>query len=147
VFSRDNLDTQSKNYFNADYQGIDYQVNLYVLFAELTLKILHLTGMYGLIVPNSLLMVSSTEKIRRLLFKNASIIEVVNFLGESFEGVNVETISYFGIKGKQSPIIKVSIGENGKITHLHDKKTQTVLKSNDLILNVFSSDTTDEFLL
>jgi len=147
VFSRENLDTQSKNYFNANYEGIDYQVNLYVLFAELTLKVLTKRGYYGLIVPNSLLMVSSTEKIRRLLFKNASITEVVNFLGESFEGVNVETISYFGVKGEISPMIKVSIGENGIIEHLHDKKTKTVLKSEDLILNVFSSDITDEFLM
>ena len=147
VFSRENLDTQSKNYFNANYEGIDYQVNLYVLFAELTLKVLSDQGHYGLIVPNSLLMVSSTEKIRALLFKNASVTEVVNFLGESFEGVNVETISYFGVKGKISPVIKVSIGENGVIQHLHDKKTSTVLKSENLILNVFSSNTTDEFLL
>jgi hypothetical protein len=147
VFSRENLDTQSKNYFNDNYEGIDYQVNLYVLFAELALKVLAARGNYGLIVPNSLLMVSSTEKIRRLLFKNASIMEVVNFLGESFEGVNVETISYFGVKGKFSPVIKVSIGENGIIQHLHDKRTETILKSEDLILNVFSSDATDEFLL
>ena len=146
-FSRENLDTQSKNYFYDNYEGIDYQVNLYVLFAELSLKILTARGNYGLIVPNSLLMVSSTEKIRRLLFKNASITEVVNFIGESFEGVNVETISYFGLKGKISPTIKVSIGENGVIQHLHNKKTKTVLKSEDLILNVFSSDATDEFLL
>ncbi|WP_051227880.1 Eco57I restriction-modification methylase domain-containing protein [Gillisia sp. JM1] len=147
VFSRDNLDTTSKNYFYSNYEGIDYQVNLYVLFAELTLKILTKRGMYGLIVPNTLLMVSSTEKIRRLLFNNASITEVVNFLGESFEGVSVETISYFGLKGKSLPVIKVSVGENGVIKYLHDKKTETVLKSDDLIMNVFSSDTTDEFLL
>jgi hypothetical protein len=91
-------------------------------------------------------MVSSTSKIRKMLFSNASITEVVNFLGESFEGVNVETVSYFGTKGKIVENIKVSIGEFGFIKFSHNKKTSTVLESEDLILNVFSNDKTDEFL-
>src|SRR5690606_23972826 len=99
------------------------------------------------IVPNSLLMVSSTAKIRKLLFSNASIIEVVNFLGESFEGVNVETVAFFGIKGRSEESIKVSIGEYGDIRFSHRKKTQTILDSPDLILNVFSDNFTDTFLV
>jgi adenine-specific DNA-methyltransferase len=146
VFSRENFDDSFKNYYYNNFKGIDYQVNLYVLFAELTLKILQPKGRYGLIVPNSLLMVSSTSKVRKLLFSNASIIEVVNFLGESFEGVSVETVSYFGLKGKIEENIKVSIGELGLIKFSHYKKTSTVLESPDLILNVFSNDETDEFL-
>ena len=147
VFARENFDDQYKKYYYENFKGIDYQVNLYVLFAELTLNILQPKGNYSLIVPNSLLMVSSTSKIRKLLFSNASITEVVNFLGESFEGVSVETVSYFGLKGKVVENIKVSIGELGLIKFSHNKKTSTVLESPDLILNVFSNDKTDEFLI
>lgn len=147
VFSRENFDDTYKKYYYANYKGIDYQVNLYVLFAELTLNILQAEGTYSLIVPNSLLMVSSTAKIRKLLFSNASIIEVVNFLGESFEGVNVETVAFFGIKGRSEESIKVSIGEYGDIRFSHRKKTQTILDSPDLILNVFSDNFTDTFLV
>ncbi|MBV6484648.1 MAG: hypothetical protein KFKLKKLM_01158 [Flavobacteriales bacterium] len=146
VFARDNFDDNYKKYYYDNFKGIDYQVNLYVLFAELTLNILQPKGYYSLIVPNSLLMVSSTSKIRKLLFFNASITEVVNFLGESFEGVSVETVSYFGLKGKTEENIKVSIGELGLIKFSHNKKTSTVLNSPDLILNVFSNDETDLFL-
>jgi len=146
VFARENFDEKYKNYYYDNYKGIDYQVNLYVLFAELTLNILKSIAHYSLIVPNSLLMVSSTSKIRKLLFTNASISEVVNFLGESFEGVSVETVSYFGLKGKTEENIKVSIGELGLIKFSHNKKTSTVLNSPDLILNVFSNDETDLFL-
>ncbi|MEA5402115.1 TaqI-like C-terminal specificity domain-containing protein [Arcicella sp. DC2W] len=146
VFARENFDEQYKKYYYENFKGIDYQVNLYVLFAELTLNILQPKGCYSLIVPNSLLMVSSTSKIRKLLFSNASIVEVVNFLGASFEGVSVETVSYFGLKGKLTENIKVSIGEFGLIKFSHNKKTSTVLDSPDLILNVFSDDKTDEFL-
>jgi tRNA1(Val) A37 N6-methylase TrmN6 len=146
VFARDNFDDLYKKYYYENYMGIDYQVNLYVLFAELTLNILHKNGNYSLIVPNSLLMVSSTSKIRKLLFKNASISEVVNFIGESFEGVGVETVSYFGNKSKFQDNIKISIGENGMIRFSHTKKTTTVLESKDMILNVFSDDDTDHFI-
>ena len=147
VFARDNFDDQYKKYYYENFKGIDYQVNLYVLFAELTLNILQSKGYYSLIVPNSLLMVSSTTKIRKMLFSNASVIEVVNFLGESFEGVNVETVAYFGLKGEIAENIKVSVGENGLIKFSHNKKTETVLNSPDLVLNVFSDDYTDKLLL
>jgi len=146
VFARENFDDQYKNYYYENFKGIDYQINLYVLFAELTLNILQSKGHYSLIVPNSLLMVSSTSKIRRILFSNASITEVVNFLGESFEGVGVETVAYFGLKGEVKENIKVSIGELGQIKFSHYKKSTTVLNSPDLILNVFSDDSTDELL-
>lgn len=146
VFARDNFDDQYKKYYYDNFKGIDYQVNLYVLFAELTLNILQSKGCYSLIVPNSLLMVSSTSKIRKLLFSDASITEVVNFLGESFEGVGVETVAYFGLKGKMEDKIKVSIGEFGFIKLSHYKKTSTILNSPDLVLNVFSDDHTDELL-
>ena len=147
VFARENFDDQHKKYYYDNFKGIDYQVNLYVLFAELTLNILQPKGNYSLIVPNSLLMVSSTSKIRKLLFENASITEVVNFLGESFEGVSVETVSYFGVICKTEENIKISIGENSLIQFSHNKKTSTVLDSPDLVLNVFSDDNTDVFLM
>lgn len=147
VFSRENLDNNYKKYYYENFKGVDYQVNLYVLFAELTLNVLQKKGCYSLIVPNSILMVASTSKIRQLLFNDASILEIVNFIGESFEGVSVETIAYFGIKGRLETNITVSIGESGLIRFSHKKKSSTVLKSRDFVLNVFSDDRTDELLL
>ena len=146
VFSRENFDNNYKKYYYENFKGVDYQVNLYVLFAELTLNILQKRGCYSLIVPNSILMVASTSKIRQLLFKDACILEIVNFIGESFEGVSVETIAYFGIKGRLATNIIVSIGESGLIRFSHNKKSSTVLNSKDLVLNVFSDDRTDELL-
>ncbi len=147
VFARDNFDETYKKYYYDNYKGIDYQVNLYVLFAELTLNILQSKGHYSLIVPNSLLMVSSTSKIRKLLFTNAAITEVVNFIGESFEGVNVETVAFSGLKGFIPENVRVLMGERDTICFSHNKKIRTVLKSEDLVLNVFSDDTTDDFLI
>ena len=146
VFARDNFDEQYKQYYYNRYKGLEYQINLYVLFAELTINILKSTGNYSLIVPNSLLMVSSTSKIRKLIFSNASIVEVVNFIGESFEDVSVETVAYFGVKNKIKDNIKISIGEKGVIKFSHNKKTSTILNSPDIILNVFSDDETDLIL-
>lgn len=54
VFARENFTQTHKDYYYQNYEGIDYQVNLYVLFAELALKILNKKGHYSLIVPNTL---------------------------------------------------------------------------------------------
>jgi hypothetical protein len=46
-------------------------------------------------------MVSSTEKMRKFIFEKSTLNEIVNLIGESFEGVNVETVIIGGVKGKK----------------------------------------------
>jgi adenine-specific DNA-methyltransferase len=146
VFARENFDHGLKNYFYANYKGIDYQINLFVLFIERSLLILNTSGNYSLIVPNSLLMVSSTRKIRELLSNQSSIHEIVNFIGVSFEGVNVETVTVIGNKGVQDPNIKISIAENGKILFSHTKESKSIVDSSDFALNVFSDSKADRLI-
>lgn len=146
VFARENFDILIKNYFYENYKGIDYQINLFVLFIERSLYLLTKGGNYSLIVPNSLLMVSSTKKIRELVLRESSINEIVNFIGVSFEGVNVETVTFIGNKGEQRPSIKISIAENNEIRYSHSKESKAILESIDFSLNVFSDNESDELL-
>jgi hypothetical protein len=146
VFARDNFSDSLKKYFYQNYDGLEYQINLYVLFLELTIKLLGQNGNYNLIVPNSFLMVSSTEKMRKFIFEKSTLNEIVNLIGESFEGVNVETVIIGGVKGKKVKNIKISVGSNGLISYSHSKKTEIILKSEELALNVYSDNETDELL-
>jgi len=91
-------------------------------------------------------MVSSTRKIRELLFNQSSIHEIVNFIGVSFEGVNVETVTFIGNKGVQDPTIKISIAENSQIHFSHTKESKPIIDSPDFLLNVFSNSKADELL-
>lgn len=145
VFARENFDDSTKKYFYDNYKTIDYQVNLYVLFIERSLNVLNHKGDYSLIVPNSFLMVSSTTKSRECLMKTSQLTEVVNFMGESFDGVNVETITIAGTKNTlKSNDIQISIGTNSQINNSHLKK-QSFFKSNsDYSLNVFSKKESDD---
>ncbi|POY34703.1 type II restriction endonuclease [Solitalea longa] len=144
VFARENFDDLMKKYFYENYSATDYQVNLYVLFLERSLNILNVKANYSLIIPNSLLMVSSTAKIREFLVKKSQLTEIVNFIGESFEGVSVETITISGTKNKlASDDIKISIGENNQIVNTHSKRQTGFELNHDFTFNVFSNNESD----
>ncbi|MDA3781020.1 MAG: N-6 DNA methylase, partial [Bacteroidales bacterium] len=92
VFARDNISQEVKDFYNKEYQSAEYQVNTYMLFIERSIQILKSTGHYGLIVPNSWLMVGSATKLRKYILDNSRVKEIVNLSGYSFDNVNVETI-------------------------------------------------------
>ena len=146
VYARGNFDSNIKEYFYKTFITSENQINLYVLFLELAFNILENKGSYSLIVPNSVLMVSSTEKLRSFIFSRGSIHEVVNFMGETFEGVNVETVTLSGSKSIKLDEIKVSIAENSSITFSHIKHVKHLRISNSIYLNVFSDNKTESLL-
>ena len=50
-----------------------------------------------MIIPNSLLMVSSAQKLRKHLLEETALHEIINLMGNTFEGINVEPIIISGI--------------------------------------------------
>ncbi|MDQ3714174.1 MAG: N-6 DNA methylase [Acidobacteriota bacterium] len=100
IFARENFDEQIKNYFSTNYSTSQYQVNLFLLFVEKTISILSDKGEFSLIVPNSLLMVSSAQKLRKYILEQTNLHEIINLIGYSFQGINVETIIISAHKGE-----------------------------------------------
>jgi len=92
VFARENFNVSEKQYFISVFQSSKYQVNTYLLFIERTVQLLNKIGKFGLIVPNSWLMIYSGEGLRKFLLLNCKIEQLINLSGYSFEGVNVETV-------------------------------------------------------
>ena len=146
IYARENFNESIKKYFYENYLAIDNQINSYVLFLEKSVSLLNSYGNYSLIIPNSLLMVASTSKIRKYLIQKSQLYEIVNFIGETFEGVNVETIIITGAKGNSdSDKIKISLGKNSIILYSHFKSQKVIAKSG-YILNAFSDDISDNLI-
>ena len=105
-----------KYYFDK-YSSTENRINLYSIFIEKSLGVLNSKGIFGFIIPNSLLYQSSYEKMRRLILKDWNVDSIVRLPDNVFYGVKAETI-----------IITISM--TSKTTHclLYDR--------NDIINNV-----------
>jgi hypothetical protein len=148
VFARENFDQKIKKYFGENYQTSQYQVNLFFLFIEKTISLLRTKGKFSLIVPNSLLMVSSAQSLRRFVLNETSLSEIINLMGYTFEGVNVETIIFSGKKEKPTKESKIEIFSNNVHDFIFNQaKVQLLfMKNNGHELNVFSDAISDKII-
>jgi hypothetical protein len=144
VFARENFDSTTKQYFSENYPTSQYQINLFFLFIERTISLLKRNGNYSLIVPNSLLMVSSAKTLRKYILNETSLTEIINLMGYTFEGVNVETIIFSGSRHKAiENQIRIFKNEGVKFK-LDQTKPQNFFINNDgCELKVFSNKESD----
>tara|TARA_R110001592_G_scaffold18274_1_gene76078 strand:+ start:175 stop:3816 length:3642 start_codon:yes stop_codon:yes gene_type:complete len=91
ILSRESFDDKIKKYFNNEYNLIHEKSNLYLLFIERSFTILKENGNFSFIIPNSITGVESAYKVRDFLLNKNKIISLINLLGETFEGVGVES--------------------------------------------------------
>lgn len=148
VFARENFDSFSKAYYSNNFKTSQYQVNLFFLFIEKTIQILRSEGEFSLIVPNSLLMVSSAQNLRKYLLSQTALSEIINLMGYTFEGVNVETIIFSGKKTIPANDSKINISCNqGQQFILSQTKPQLNFALNTgSELNVFSDEESDSMI-
>ena len=73
VFAREKINLADKEYYEAKYVSAKYQVNTYILFMELSIRLCMKAGFVGLIIPNSWLMTYSGEAIRHFFIDNVTI--------------------------------------------------------------------------
>lgn len=106
VFAREKVENDDKKYYADNYYSAEYQVNTFVLFIEKSIKLLSNNGYLGLIIPNSLLQLSSISKLREYILNNCSIKKIINLLGYSFDGVGVETVILILQKGGKTDNVK-----------------------------------------
>ena len=132
VFARDNFKQKEKDFFVKEYVSAKYQVNTYLLFMEKTVHILKEKGIYGLIIPNSWLMMYSGEGLRKFLLENNRLNQIINLAGYSFESANVETVILLAEKEiikKENPV--QILLNNGNEFHVSHTKQQTEFSNNE----------------
>ena len=133
VFARDNFSEEEKSFYVKKYISAKYQINTYLLFMEKTVEILKNKGVYGLIIPNSWLMMYSGEGLRSYLIETNRINQIINLTGYSFESANVETVILLSEKeilnDEDNNEIDVLLN-NGTEFYISHKKKQKDFKEN-----------------
>jgi type I restriction-modification system DNA methylase subunit len=84
------------------YDTVENRMNLYSTFVEKALALLKSGGLFGFIIPNSLLYNESYTKIRKLLLSETTIEKIVRLPDDVFEGAKIETIILIYRKEKSS---------------------------------------------
>jgi len=100
VFAREKISSKEKSFFSDTYYSADYQFNTYIIFIEKSIQLVKRKGLFGLIVPNSWVMVYSGTGLRKYILEKCKVNQIINLLGYSFEGINVETIILIAEKDK-----------------------------------------------
>ena len=146
VFARDNFNQSEKDFFIEKYTSAKYQINTYLLFIEKSVQIINSKGNYGLIIPNSWLMMYSGEGLRKFLLENCNLNQIINLEGYSFESANVETVILIADKKELNQKNSVEIFlNNGKEFYLAHSKVQKEFYLNEgLEFKVFVNEKADK---
>lgn len=80
-----------KDFFIQKYKTSAYQIDLYILFLEKSLKLISEIGISSLIVPNSWLNNLFLDNVRKFFLNNSRIVEIVSMSSNTFLDANVDT--------------------------------------------------------
>ncbi|WP_291097043.1 MULTISPECIES: Eco57I restriction-modification methylase domain-containing protein [unclassified Flavobacterium] len=146
VFARDNFLQEEKDFFVSKYVSAKYQINTYLLFIEKSVHLIKDNGIYGLIIPNSWLMMYSGEGLRKFLLETNKINQIINLAGFSFETANVETVILLSEKesSKKENTVEILLNNGNEFYLSHSKKQIEFSKNEGFEFKVFLDDESDE---
>ena len=107
---------KAKDYFRASFRLAKDQYDTYWLFIEQGFKLVKNHGLFSLIVPDALLARDETQNSREMLLSEG--IERIYHCGRVFKA-NVSTVVFVATKGKQSPVIRSELLEDGAVVTEH----------------------------
>ncbi|MDR1484756.1 MAG: N-6 DNA methylase [Planctomycetaceae bacterium] len=98
-----------KSYYYSRYPLVNYQLNTYLLFIDLSYRhLLRENGVLGFVIPNNCLTINSFQPFRKFLLEKVGDVGVVNITGNIFKDANVDRcIISFAKKNAD----KISLGE------------------------------------
>jgi type I restriction-modification system DNA methylase subunit len=149
VFARDNFRQEEKDFFVSKYVSAKYQINTYLLFIEKSVHLIKNNGIYGLIIPNSWLMMYSGEGLRKFLLETNKINQIINLAGFSFETANVETVILLAKKesSKKENTVQILLNNGNEFYLSHTKRQTEFSKNEGFEFKVFLDDESDDLNL
>lgn len=104
-----------KDYYNNKFSTTEYQINTFGLFIEKGITLLKPNGLLGFIIPNYWLSTKYDKKLRKFVFQQNKLLELVNVY-KVFESAVVDTLLLViqqGINKRENSLLK-SIDRNLK---------------------------------
>lgn len=133
------LKEEEKVYYNSHFKTTEYQINTFGLFIEKGIKLLKQNGLLGFIVPNYWLSTEYDKKLRKFIFQENRVAELVNVY-KVFDSAVVDTLLLTVTKGnsatQQKSLIK-SVDRKLKtiLERLNDVKTSHWAYEKEVIIN------------
>jgi len=88
----EHLDENERQYFQQHYQTYMKRFDAYGLFVDKSISLLKDKGLFGMIIPSTILNNISFTKLRKLILDSTTTLQIVNLGGKVFEGVNNDTL-------------------------------------------------------
>jgi len=124
-----------KDFFIMHYKTSAYQIDLYILFLEKSLKLICDTGITSLIVPNSWLNNLFLENVRKFFLTNSQIVEIVSMPSNTFLDANVDTI-IVTFKNPKEGITKLTKCSNERFDVIGEINQMDWFKEKGSIINI-----------
>ncbi len=146
------MDNEISEYIFETYKTSFNRINLYSTFIEKSYDLLKDKGIFSFIIPNSILFNSTYSKIRKLILKNTSILNIVRTADDIFKDANVEPIILVFKKehnknNKTKILIKEEDIDEIPISNYSEHYfTQDRWLENNSIINIYSDDFTFDLL-
>ena len=116
------LDPSQVNYYFSKYPTTENRMNLYATFIDRALTKIKPEGLFGYIVPNSILFQSSYTKLRKKILDNFGIQKIIRTPDNVFENVKAEIIVLVIQKSKRATKCECLIYERKQTINSIDKR-------------------------
>lgn len=113
------FDITEKDYYYKHFKTTEYQINTFGLFIEKGINLINSNGLLGFIIPNYWLATKFDKKLRKFIFQENKVWELLNIY-KVFDAAVVDTLLLLASKGNK------------------DKRHKTFIKSIDRNLNSIS---------
>jgi len=142
-----NFSAFEKDLYYKQYDTAKYQIDTYLLFIEKTQGLLSQEARFSLIIPNSWLNNLFLKEIRRYVFSNYFIKEIVNAPTGVFPGVTVDTVVLSGIKRhEKNEAFSVRQVEGETIVSIVKKNQNDFFENKDFFLNILTTNSFDQIV-
>ncbi len=126
-----------KIYFKNNFQTAQYQLELYVLFMELAVKISKKRGMLSFIIPNSWMKNLMFNQCRKYLLESISFNTILPNLDKIFADASVDTCIYIATNGyRLFDDILIGNFKNGNCNFKHIVKQARLLENSNYIFDL-----------
>ena len=88
----EHIEEQDRVYYGRSFASFMKRYDAYGLFIELATRLLSPRGLFGMIVPSTMLNNLSYTRLRKMLVSSTSVTSIVNLGGKVFTGVNNDTL-------------------------------------------------------
>lgn len=85
----------AQNYLKQQYKSSVWRGESYTIFVEKGINLLKYSGLFGFIIPDTYLNLKFTSTLRKFMFNNSIINEVVSLPSKVFSGATVDTTLLF----------------------------------------------------